>query len=364
MWVSNLTTNARAPAPELRVKRALATCRPPPSLIPLRLVPEDLAQLTAVCNKCGNSQRPDWFEVKPEPLVPVKPADTPPEDPGRWVPHSMMFACERCGDMLSLEYPRRSLRARCSLFADEAIRRDDRSGREVFTYALVGGTTQVVDAASDALSKLKASLEPSLEPDAWRFHMRVLWSGQQRRKDRVFAHWQMPKVVDAVRGLARVVGESRDLHVYAASVVRRGPAVGAKRDAFVALTLKVVRDLTSQGGQPRFHFDSEKPAKGAHTVHAWAQRLFLDTQYCVLWAYLAHGIEVPEPQFVPPASHPCLELADFVAYVVARHHLDVWRGKKSETDPAELGPVTYLGFNPRGELVFGRQAGIPWELFR
>ncbi len=82
-----------------------------------------------------------------------------------------------------------------------------------------------------------------------------------------------------------------------------------------------------------------------------------------MYAYLARGIEIKEPEFVKPSLYPCLELADFVSYVVARFHLKKWQNDKIEMDPLRFGTVTYLGFDKNVNLVPTRQEGYPWHVF-
>jgi len=83
----------------------------------------------------------------------------------------------------------------------------------------------------------------------------------------------------------------------------------------------------------------------------------------LLFGYLARGIEIPEPVFVSPASRPCLEVADFVSYVIARYCYRRIKGQPIDLDPKYLGPVVYLGFDSSGALLFSRSTGYPWRLF-
>jgi hypothetical protein len=339
--------------------------RPAPPRIPFGLIPEELASLTVRCS-CGHDEKPDWLAPKAEPFVPVKPNDSAPDHPGRWVPVSTRFICKRCGSALDLQLPLEELRSICPLYGDEAMREHEDGKCCVFTYSLVGGSQPVVKAAEDAVLGMKAELEPDRDPRSWSFHMKVLRSGQQRKKHPVFGSWAPEKASATATQLARLIATIENLHVYSISVVtRRGGtfAEKAKHDAFLALVMTTIWDLTKQGGRPDLFFDAEKPSDGGQRVHGWAERLFLDSQYCDLWAYLAHGIEIPRPRFVKPGSHPCLELADLVAWVVARHHLDSWRGNEPQIDAGSFGPVTYMGFEQTGDLLFSRQIGFPWELF-
>jgi len=194
--------------------------------------------------------------------------------------------------------------------------------------------------------------------------MKVLRSGQHRKKHPVFASWTRDKETEAIQGIAKVMRNAgRRLFVYCISrVAARSAAPVAKREAYLALVMYVIDDVTEGAAQPVLCFDSERQSTLERVVHEWASNVFRDTQYCDLFPFLSKGIVIPEPQFVKPASHPCLELADFVAYIVARYHLERWQGRPPTLDPSMMGRVTYLGFQRSGTLVYSIQEGFPWEL--
>jgi hypothetical protein len=82
---------------------------------------------------------------------------------------------------------------------------------------------------------------------------------------------------------------------------------------------ETIYGLTDRNVSPTLIFDAEKNLKrGTAAVQAWARRAFLGSERQLLYLYLCHGIRVPEPRFVKPGSHSCLESADFVSFVVAR----------------------------------------------
>ncbi len=56
-------------------------------------------------------------------------------------------------------------------------------------------------------------------------------------------------------------------------------------------------------------------------------------------------------------------MADFVSFAIARYYLRMWQGKEIEIDPKDMGPVTYLGYDGNGHLLWKRQEGYPWDQF-
>ena len=77
-----------------------------------------------------------------------------------------------------------------------------------------------------------------------------------------------------------------------------------------------------------------------------------------MYLYLCHGVPVPEPQFVKQGSHICLELADFIAFVVARELYCRQKGRQSEYMSSQLGKVYYSWPDAAG-YARERTVGVP-----
>lgn len=218
---------------------------------------------------------------------------------------------------------------------------------------------------------LKADLCPGVSPGSWELHMKTLWSGQQRVKHPVLSRLdprsvavQVGALLNKFRKLAFVTNIARTAVVGSRAAIPRAKH-RARDEAYIGLVMRIIHDLTAKGAQPRLYFDSTKPLpdSAATVIHGWARDAFRGSQHCLLYTWVAHGIEVPEPQFVRPASHPCLELADFVSFTVARYHLRKWQNRGIEIDPAVLGSVEYVGFDRRDDMVYQRADTYPWRLF-
>jgi len=193
--------------------------------------------------------------------------------------------------------------------------------------------------------------------------MKVLTSGDHRQRDERLAGVPKQQVDAAINELFDVIFSSGDdLWLYNIAV-QGNKSNALKHDAYMALVAMVIDELTSLGAKPILCFDSEKSSRADRVIHGWARELFTNSQHSLLYAFLAKGIEIPEPAFVTPGSHPCLELADFVSYISARYYHRRWRGESIEWDPQRLGKILYAGFDSTGDIVWQRGIGYPWELF-
>jgi TniQ len=86
-------------------------------------------------------------------------------------------------------------------------------------------------------------------------------------------------------------------------------------------------------------------------------------QHSLLYAMLCRGLPVEAIAVARTTDTFGFEIADFVAYVVARAHHRRWQGKEADLDPHKLGSVWWIGNRTDGSLVAQRRPGIPWDAF-
>ncbi|MGG6264728.1 hypothetical protein ACQ4M3_31725 [Leptolyngbya sp. AN03gr2] len=337
----------------------------------LRHLPEDIAVVKLNCPECSGQFKPNWFKLSNEPHIPVKPNNY--DGAGRWVPMKTYEMCPFCEEFVPLDFPTVQMQSKVMLFGDEAYREE--RGNLVFTYSLVGADFKMISKVEETLRNLKLELCPSETPDSWVFHMKELWSGDQRKKHRVLCNWNFEKVQLAVHLLFQLIRSHADyLFMYNIALTTKGSMKGFKSksaldrpqdNAYILLVSHVIHELTTAKGQPILQFDAEKRTQTDKVIQAWARDAFSGSQHCLLYPFLAKGIEVPEPIFVQPASHSCLELADFISYIIARSYQKRWQGQEIEEilNPCNLGRVRYLGFDTTGDLVFDSTESYPWEFF-
>ena len=339
--------------------------------VPLRYLPENLAGFTVNCPFCKTVFRPDWFEKQKLPIVPVKPKFETKgigyTGPARWIMKQVSQKCPKCGASVMIDLPINKMKAKGYLFGDDAER--SYGNKKVFIYSLVGTDQSLLPEFENKIKMIKQGLFPSIPPDSWKIHMKYMWAGSSREKHPIYRALSFGDVINFVDKLLLLIKKS-NLFIYnIASVVVQNDTANRKvqsllkNEAYILLILNVIDEWTTKNAQPNIFFDSEKDSKANKIIHSWARDTFRGSQYSLLYGFLSKGIEVPEPKFVPPASRPGLEVADFVSFTIARYYLRMWQGKEIEIDPKDMGLVTYLGYDSNGDLLWKRQEGYPWDQF-
>lgn len=332
-----------------------------------QFVPQHLTALRFRCNACGIEHQPDWIAARPFPTVPV-PANN---GAGHWVPIKLQSRCT-CGASYDIELPIRKQIGRLFIYGDESVRDLERSLGKLYCFSTIGGSKKTIDALNERIAHLKASLLPESSPDSWRLHMKVLWSGNARKRDPKFASWNMDTADRLWLGI-RAICNDLEGELWRHCVVIAGQAQptvsptehekNLRATAFRQILLLLIHESTAAGAQPCCHFDSQKEVVATEAIHGWAEQLFIQSTFTLLHAFVAHGIAVPRPIFVRPASTPALELADVLSFCAARHLWCEERGKKSDVDLTVFGTVRYLTVEASsGDLVFTGSKGWPWKM--
>lgn len=339
--------------------------------VTLRHLPENLNRITINCPFCKTVFRPDWFKKHDISMAPVKPKfeskDVKYTGPKRWILRQVSQKCPNCLADVMINLPINKMRAKGSLFGDDAER--IYKDKKVSTYSLVGVDQSLLSELENKVKVAKQKLLPSVPVESWKIHMKNLWAGSNRKKYSVFRELSINDVVGFADSLLELIKRS-NLFIYNIAVIYSKNGQKNKKvrkrlrdEAYILLVLNTIDEWTTKNAQPTIIFDSEKISKANETIHSWARDVFMGNQYALLYGFLSKGIEIPEPKFVPPASSPGLELADFVSYTIGRYYLRRWQGKSIEIDPKNFGLVTYLGYDSNGDLLWRRREGYPWDEF-
>jgi len=336
--------------------------------IPLRHVPEEIANIKLNCPFCKERFKPNWIEKHSFPLKPIKPRwENGQEYNGlkRWVLKTTVQKCPSCNTSVSIEVPKHEVKASGSLFGDDASR--DFENKSVFIYTLLGADKKFLPDLESKLKKLKQNLLPSIHPDEWKIHMKDMWSGSNRKRHKYFKFLTFDEIKDFVDKILNLIRKN-NLFIYniAATCPQKAPKKERQllcNESYTLIVMNAIDEWTNKSAQPYIYFDSEKDSNADEIIHGLAKNLFYNSQHSLLYAFLSKGIEIPEPKFVKPASYPELELADFISYTIARFHLRMWQGKSIEIDPKHLGLATYLGYDKIGNLLCCRRVGYPWKEF-
>ena len=328
----------------------------------IEFMPDEVANAQMYCTRCQENAPVPLKKIFPEPYTAIFPRDYHPvTNKGFWQLQKLEVDCPKCSGKIMLDLPTKPWKKSVTLYGDEAIRQDIQ--HPFFCISLVGGSSRFAVNACDALRGLKQKLEPTRPPESWRFHMSDLHSGQNRKEHPIFAQWNREKITDAIDSLFKLIEDANtELFVFALVYLAGNlPMLEVKRKAYMAILCDTIYHFTGLEVSPTYILDAEKKVHGdATAIQDWARRAFLGSERQLLYTYLCHGVPVPEPTFVPPGSHPCLELADFVSFVVARELFCYQRRRSSEYPTERLGKVTYSWVSPAG-YTSSRTQGLPCQ---
>lgn len=332
----------------------------------VKFVPEHLLAHRYECPRCRVQFMPNWLKTRGFPMGSIEAKG------GYWVRLTAQERCPACEHLVEITLPVVKRRDVVLLFGDEAARLLTDIGGLLYTYSLIGTSKPFIGDIENDIRQLKLDLCPDLDPGEWKIHMTVIWSGQQRRKYREFRDWDKQKVDQLIGGVGEIIrGAGNKLFKYNIVLAGQPQNQEEKRkfedyvqhEAYILLLVQVIDNITGLGGQPVIHFDAQKPTKANTVIHQWARDAFQHGQGNLLYSFLSHSIFVPEPVFVPPASHPLLEIADFMSFTVARHHYRVYNKAQPEIDLRVLGQVMYMTFSHDGDyLLCESSEGYPWQL--
>ena len=340
--------------------------------VPLRHLPKSLSKIRMTCSICKTVFSPDWYKKHEMSMVPVKPKyetkGVPYNGPKRWILQSVTQECPKCKAHVPITVPANQMRAKGSLFGDDAKR--EYEDKKVYIYSLVGADQNLLPQFEGNLRTLKQNILPDIPPSMWKIHMKDMWAGNNRARHPVYQTLSFKDVEDFIDQLLILVKASKLFIYNIALATTQGSPIGIsdpnglRNEAYILLVLNAVDEWTEKNAQPSIFFDSEKDSQANEVIHGWARDSFQGSQRSLLYGFLSRGIEIPEPKFVSSASFPGLEVADFVSFIIARFYHRKWDGKTIEIDPERLGLVTFMGYDINGDLLWRRQEGYPWNQFR
>ncbi|SFI72911.1 hypothetical protein SAMN05428978_103031 [Nitrosomonas sp. Nm34] len=188
-----------------------------------------------------------------------------------------------------------------------------------------------------------------------------------RNRHKLFNQKSKSNVFEFVNGLMQLMGQRGQLlSKYCGIGIYKRPSNESdmkkvrnwvRNRAYNLMLLKVINDSTYYGASPIITFDSDQK-------DGWAENLFVGDQCTFLYGYISRGIHVPIPNYVKPGSHPCLELADVFAFLVARSiHCKIER-KQYEWNLSEMGNVCYTYFHEGGIARYITTTELPEQLLQ
>ncbi len=341
---------------------ALATIQVGQSMI--KFAPSEVVAARTTCSICKSAFRVPLERSFQHSLAPVMPKDFDAKSNNNfWQLQAVEVDCPSCSRKTMLRLPTAQERGKVLFYGDDAYRTS--TAGNVFCFSLVGGSPSIVNQLGQELHSLKQTYEPDLIPKSWHLHMKVLHSGDNRQKNKVFQSWNRSKIQSFIAELFDLHSRYADeVFIFNASFSGRptDSIDDLKKDCYLALVADLIYGFSKLGFTPLLHFDSEKELTGlGPIIHGWAKDAFQKSQRELIYSFISHGLPIPEPLFLPPASHPCLELADFVSFVVARGHHCKLRGIPFDYPSEQLGKVFYSWLRRDGHYGRNRVIGFPWS---
>ena len=333
---------------------------------PNNLLPERLATLTARCasQKCNTSFNIPWHTKRP-PLTPV----VPNRGPGLWIPIAATLQCPKCGVDCNLPLPVVKRRGANRVFADEAFRSSEKW--QVIVYAFVATADGHFAELDQRICSIKNAILPGISPSNWKLHFKILTHGDLRNKDATLSRLTQTDVTNLTNALFELVSNAvGKMTVTVAATIQRnapnsqkGRLLKLSQRNLLTFSLLYLIDLsTGQGIKPEFIFDSDRLLKEVQSSDGWIPDLFEGSTLSLLYPFLSHGISVPKPLLVQPGSHIMLELADFIAFAVARDISNTLLKKIDMYSSKRLGKITYLSFDKANCGVHAHTVGFPFQI--
>lgn len=328
-----------------------------------RVIPEYLENECRKCDSCENFYKIPWNQEYEFEQHPIQSAD------GRiWVISEISIDCPLCWNKTALKFPFSKLTERVELFSDEA-ERDLKAGWRLSLNSFVGvGTNHLNEIERDFL-ELKSRLAPTIDPSSWVSHATDIFSGD-RRRNLLGVDVSKEDSIAFLKKAANLIREKCHtdwIHVVGSIAkntekVRHSHFVLAQRESVItAAYILIVDFFVSQGIRPEFHFEAQRVSE-TDQVDEWIERVIRRLGKSIAVMYIQRTSAINLPIMIKKGSDIRLELADIIAFIVARSIHCKSINRQPEIDPLELGPIWYHFWN--GQRVGGlRSEGLPWDHF-
>ena len=332
----------------------------------LRHLPKEIEDLVIHCPSCKKRTIPDWLTKLEFPVGGVE------TKKGEWVRGSFHFKCsnEFCDSNLEFTLPRRKMVTEFHLFGDEAYRQFDIGEKLLYTFSVVGCDKSFLPEMEGKVRKMKIKLAPDIEPKDWTIHMKEIWSGQKRKKHKVFHSWDKNKLDLFREEISKLFNDHR-LFKYNTILLTGNKDLQkenfvnfSRNESFKYLIGHTAQIITDNGAKPVYFFDSQTAQSKQNNSPGWAEKEFENITHTKLFSYLAKGRYVRKPSFIKPGSRPLSELADILSFYVARYHFCNFKSRKIDVNLKDLGKVVYSSFKMNtGDFIYKEENHYPWEFF-
>ncbi|MER8575159.1 hypothetical protein NKH19_24255 [Mesorhizobium sp. M1338] len=327
-------------------------------------LPQKIADLAEICGNCGTIVRPDLWTRHEEPFIPIYPDGTKGEK-GAWFQQTTEQECS-CGSKISFNLNPKPFEHHVFFYGDDAERQV--GPYDQHAYSFIGATSGPLQDIDRELAALKVKYVPDRDPKEWRIHTTEMMDPKKRILKSPYKNFEYSEVIDFFSSCADIL-RAREPYLWNAHIFGflktpsdrriRGKALKeAKIISHIAILSNLIYMATSQSLLPIFTMDASKPVKNYPHIEGWSYDSFLGSKNFLAHAFLAHGQDIPAPSFLPPGSHPCLELADVHAFFAARDAFCRALGKAPELPLEKFGKFTYLAMIDGNRVEPAGQTGI------
>jgi hypothetical protein len=316
-----------------------------------------------VCGKCRHEFALPLTKRYGHKLSHVQPLDFHPVNNNvYWHLHSLGIPCPKCRENTQFLLPETPFKVVLPLYGDEACRQKE--ARCVYVLAFVGSDPRLEHAVRQEWDAMKTNIAPAQPPASWRLHMKELWKTSGGRRHPVFDSLTREQRVAATKKIADCYHSLND-RVFSFIAVYRAPKLSraTKQQALLSALAYMLERLCPRGTAPKITLESDQFAAGRPGMSYGTAHALEEFQRSLLYAILGRGLPVEDIAVARATESFWFELADYVAYVVARACLRRWQGTAPDLDPNTLGKAFWIGNQPGGNLFCDRCEGVPWEKF-
>jgi hypothetical protein len=331
------------------------------------LCPPDAPQRTR-CTGCKQEFPIPWESQLKFEYEPFTSADG-----ATWVMAGLPLDCPHCNGRVWFEIDTTPNAGVLEFFGDEAFRAPIK-GWYPLSYGLIAIYEEHIASLRKQFLSLKHSFIPQRAPDSWVLHVKDL--RDQKKREHLARDITIERANEFLREMSRWIGKNNDkLAIYIGLSISRvavGPNTPHKaKEAFFnscrnllmkAILPTVTDSCTRSNLTPQFAFEAQSRITHQPFVEEWIERISRGQRLSLMHHYIARGHELTIPRSIPKGADFRLELADLLAFSMARHIHCLAIDRASEINLEDFGTIQYGAFSGRS---FGIQSGVgfPWHHF-
>lgn len=307
-------------------------------------LPNFLREISLGCQSCNFNYHPNWFEKRqslhPEQCV----------NGNHLLPIAAPVKCPRCKYENWLPVPSNEKKGLVYTYIDEAYRWTKKK-YNITNYTAVSLKNTHHTQAMDSWNQLKEKLVLSgYFNEGDHIHMTELKENSPKK---------IASFVQEVSNWLNCFQQATEnsIRIYSStSVFKKEPTdIWMKRNAFESFFIISQMESTSGGIQHSYQY--EKDGK-----QGWIKGIMLELSHTLMFPFISNGIPLIEPVDISKGAG-LTELADIVAFSVARDYMDAINQAEMLIDSSVFGKIHYIHNDTKGSNK-QFQKGIPSFLLK